>query len=214
MHDLLMQRAHVVEQIAKGKPPGKPVWRPAREAAIMRRLLARHSGTLPPEAVARLWREMIGIFAAQQARIVIAASAKDHAAARSYFGEFAILQDADPLQSVANGSADIGVRPWPGRGDGWWHDLPEGLFVSAVLSFAGRQTHVALSKVAPEPTGDDLTWLAVRGSGDFEGRAIVAHQGWTLLELQDFRQPQDPASQNANVRYVGSFAAPYIFRTA
>ena len=42
MHDLLMQRAEVVEHVARS---GKPAaFRPGREASIIRRLLRRHHG--------------------------------------------------------------------------------------------------------------------------------------------------------------------------
>ena len=45
MHDLLMERALVIESVARS---GKPAaFRPGREAAILRRLLARHTGKLP-----------------------------------------------------------------------------------------------------------------------------------------------------------------------
>ena len=45
IHDLLMERALVVESVARS---GKAAaFRPGREAAILRRLLARHTGKLP-----------------------------------------------------------------------------------------------------------------------------------------------------------------------
>ena len=44
IHDLLMQRAGVVEYVARS---GKPAaFRPGREASIIRRLLGRHHGSL------------------------------------------------------------------------------------------------------------------------------------------------------------------------
>src|SRR5215469_14272738 len=66
LHDLLMRRAEVSHAIAKVKQPvagpnGSPIpaLRPAREAAILRRILARHKGDLPPRVLARVWREII-----------------------------------------------------------------------------------------------------------------------------------------------------------
>src|ERR1700722_2014240 len=53
MHDLLMRRAGVIEAVAQsGK---RSALRPGREASIIRRLLARHQGSLPPQAVYRIW---------------------------------------------------------------------------------------------------------------------------------------------------------------
>ncbi|MFM7416430.1 MAG: chorismate mutase, partial [Alphaproteobacteria bacterium] len=48
MHDLLMRRAGVVARMAASRAKvgaGSPL-RPGREAAVLRRLLARHSGAL------------------------------------------------------------------------------------------------------------------------------------------------------------------------
>ena len=53
LHDLLMERAAVVGRLAEGRLKGPAVLRPGREAAILRRLLARHRGALPPAAVVR-----------------------------------------------------------------------------------------------------------------------------------------------------------------
>ena len=48
LHDLLMQRAEVVTRIAALGAQGKKIaFRPGREAEIVRRLLARHQGSLP-----------------------------------------------------------------------------------------------------------------------------------------------------------------------
>ena len=64
LHDLLMERAGVVEQVARAGKRG--VLRPGREAAIIRRLLARHHGGLPAHTLARIWRELLAGTTAMQ----------------------------------------------------------------------------------------------------------------------------------------------------
>ena len=59
IHDLLMRRAQVVEQIGIAKRPDNQIFRPGREAIILRRLAARHTGAFPIAVVVRIWREMI-----------------------------------------------------------------------------------------------------------------------------------------------------------
>src|SRR3954454_5148571 len=59
MHDLLMYRADVTLAIGgakQGTANGAlaPAMRPAREAQILRRLLARHKGPLPPRVIVRV----------------------------------------------------------------------------------------------------------------------------------------------------------------
>ncbi|HYZ32124.1 MAG TPA: chorismate mutase, partial [Crenalkalicoccus sp.] len=47
LHDLLMRRAGVVARLAASRAKGDaPALRPGREAAVLRRLLARHAGPL------------------------------------------------------------------------------------------------------------------------------------------------------------------------
>ena len=47
IHDLLMRRAQVVEQVGIAKRPDNQIVRPGREAVILRRLAARHTGSFP-----------------------------------------------------------------------------------------------------------------------------------------------------------------------
>ena len=59
IHQLVMQRAEVVRSLAGLRIKRGAPFRPAREAAIMRRLLATHRGPLPKPTVVGMWREMI-----------------------------------------------------------------------------------------------------------------------------------------------------------
>ena len=91
LHDLVMRRAAVVARLAASRVKGDDAssLRPGREAAILRRLLARHSGPLPAIAVARLWREILSSSNAMQGGFSVALPAGDaqlHEAARSRFG--------------------------------------------------------------------------------------------------------------------------------
>lgn len=59
MHDLIMRRTKVVEQVREAKR-GQPVKiRPARECQILYRLIERHKGPFPKRELGRIWRELI-----------------------------------------------------------------------------------------------------------------------------------------------------------
>ncbi|WP_042704124.1 chorismate mutase, partial [Azospirillum sp. B506] len=100
IHDLLMRRAAVVERIGAAKGNGaaeagaQPVFlRPAREATILRRLMARHAGTFPAQVVVRIWREMITAFTRMQGPFAVAVYAPEDRrgfwdVARDHFGGF------------------------------------------------------------------------------------------------------------------------------
>src|ERR1700750_2427415 len=79
LHELLMQRARVVEQVAKsGK---RSAYRPGREASIIRRLLSRHSGSLPAQTLVRLWRELLAGTTGMQGAFTVAVCEPDRTAA-------------------------------------------------------------------------------------------------------------------------------------
>ena len=67
LHDLLMRRADVVDQVKDAKADsGGAIFRPGREAEILRRLADRHSGTLPRDVIIRMWRELVSAFVSLQ----------------------------------------------------------------------------------------------------------------------------------------------------
>jgi len=81
MHQLLMRRAKLVERVAETKrlPDGtmpKGVYRPAREASIIRRLHAQNKRPLPFDMVFSFWRQMIGAFTAMQSPVSVSVQAK------------------------------------------------------------------------------------------------------------------------------------------
>lgn len=192
MHDLVMRRALVVQHIAKAKAmsakqPSAPVFamRPGREARILRRLLARHSGPLTVAAIVRMWREMISALTGMQGPIEMAVfgSAEPIAywdVARAHFGSVTpaalCTSTAQVLGRVAEGAGVIGILPSPGGGDpagDWWpalaHALPgNGVESSArivarlpFVRWAGKQEPeaVVLARTDREETGNDHSYL-------------------------------------------------------
>ena len=59
IHDLIMARTKVVEQVREAKRGQSVKIRPARECSIMYRLMKRHKGPFPKRELARMWRELI-----------------------------------------------------------------------------------------------------------------------------------------------------------
>ena len=57
--ELIMRRLRVSREIATAKPDGSPVYRPAREALLMHKLLLELDGNVEREVVARLWRVLL-----------------------------------------------------------------------------------------------------------------------------------------------------------
>ena len=184
MHDLLMRRAAVVARMAASRAKtgaGSPL-RPGREAAVLRRLLARHSGALSRGAVVRIWRHIFMAHTAIQGAFTAAVAASGEAAqtlalAREHFGTATPLTSfASPAQALAAlsaGKASVAVLPAPtGEGEGaWWQSLEAPrLSVVARLPFVADTAHadaaLVVAPVAPDASGEDRSLLRLEGGAD------------------------------------------------
>lgn len=182
IHDLVMERGAVVEQVAALKQSnGQPSLHPGREAAILRRLTARHRGPFSRQSLVRLWRELLGGSVAIQGDFRVAVIDGQPGLwdlARDHFGGAVAVTvlptAADVLKAVEDGRASVGVLPMPSNGEDipWWPLLAarhgEGARIVARLPFADRGNGrgsgdaVVIGGAAADPTGDDRTLLAIQ----------------------------------------------------
>ena len=138
IHDLLMERAAMVERVAEAKAADTSVaLRPGREAQIMRRLAARHCGRFPLPAVVRIWREIMGALVGLQRPFSIAICQPERGdgyleLARDHFGvvwpKQVFPSPGHVVRAVADGHASVGVVPPPHENDHepWWLSLTAG----------------------------------------------------------------------------------------
>jgi len=132
LHDLIMKRRAVVERLGELKGDG-PALRPGRDAAVLRRLVARHKGDFPTAALVRIWREMIGATLGLRQALTIAVAQSERGdgfieLARNHFGVVCPVlptpSAGQVIKLVSDGQASIGVVPIPGHGPGgtepWW----------------------------------------------------------------------------------------------
>jgi chorismate mutase len=184
MHDLVMQRAAVVERLSQSRAKGSgPAVRPAREAKILRRLLARHRGPFPRGALVQVWRALINGHTAMQGPFAIAvyntAPGSGYVAlTREHFGATtparSLTTPAQVLSAVSSGEAALGVLPMPaseGEAGTWWtallaRDVPRVHIVGRLPFWTPRAEGgprveaLVVGVMPPEPTGNDRTLLA------------------------------------------------------
>lgn len=186
MLDLVQERTAVVQSIGalkrgSGGPP--TAFRPGREATVMRRLAARHTGPFSLATMVRLWREMMCEFTRLQGPFAIAVHAADGAPglwdmARDHFGSQTPMS-AQPtpsqvIHAVTDGSATVGVLPLPSdERDGlWWTRLlseekggPRIItrlpFASAGNARGSARGAVAIACMPTEASGLDRSYLAL-----------------------------------------------------
>jgi chorismate mutase len=131
IHDLIVKRGTIVEDIRKIKKRSGPALRPGREATILRRLAAKHQGAFPLPALVCLWREMMGGFTHMQQPFSAAVYAPDGSGrlgriARDHYGSMTplnVMSSASAcVRAVAEGTADVAVLPVPveGEAESWW----------------------------------------------------------------------------------------------
>ena len=155
VQDLLTERVEIVARIAAHKRSvgGVAAHQPAREAEIMRRLVARNHGGLPAGTLVRMWRELLAATTRLQGAFNIAVYAPPEAQgfwdlARDHYGThssmLAYRSTGQVIHAVTEGQAAVGVLPMPVEEDKdpWWRHLlspdDNAPRVIARLPFAGR----------------------------------------------------------------------------
>ncbi len=221
LHDALMRRAAVVQQVAALRVKGAVPLRPGREAAIIRRLLARHGGAMPGFGIVRIWRELLATTTAQQRPLLVAVCQANGdpaylAAAREHFGALTPLRayhtPAQAIGEVSAGAATVGVLPMPAEDDApaaaWWTALlhPHGPRVHVVgrLPFwtprpegSPKVQALLVSAAAPDPSGRDRSLLGLElppGTSRARLDAAVAAAGFQAGAVIARHDPGAPAA--------------------
>ena len=216
VHDLLMQRAEIVEYVARS---GKPAaFRPGREASIVRRLLARHRGSLPPVALVRVWRELLASTTSMQGGFSLAVCDTDHGApltqlAREHFGALTPLRHytspGQALVDVSQGVAPVAVLPYPSEDDTWWvallHHEPR-LHIIGRLPFwkprpdgAPAAQALVIAATSPDPSEEDRSFLGLECDSDVSRTRLSSELTAAGLKPETLMLARQPGSPVANV---------------
>ena len=242
IHDLLMQRAEIVGEVVKAKMrdggADAPLFRPGREAAILRRLIGRNRRPLPAELIGRLWREIIVEFTRLQGPLTVAVAPGAAAdAACDHFGPRVlrpVASIAAVLAAVAKGRAQLGVLPLPGaRGaaGAWWQRVPADVHILARLPFLrgpGRRGLVETVVVGRQPfeaAGDDVLYKRAVAAKGVRGRVPAAlgrtlasarRSGRVVSLIETSASVDDVRAclgESATVEVLGGYARPIVLGT-
>ncbi|HKM64622.1 MAG TPA: chorismate mutase [Acidisphaera sp.] len=216
IHDALRRRADVVARIAASGAKSGVALRPGREAAILRRLIARHDGPLPAQALVRVWRELLAATTAMQGPVLIAVCDPDPAGAvthlaREHFGALTPIRvhrsPAQAMTEVRHGSATVAVLKLPAEDESaqeaWWPALRQTdekrVHVVARLPFwaprpdgAPPAAALVISASAPDPSGRDRTLIAIELDGEASRARLVGALTAAGLEVADVLLRRSP----------------------
>jgi chorismate mutase / prephenate dehydratase len=232
LHDLLVQRTQIAEEVRLLKKNESINLRPAREAQILYRLLNRHKGKFPRRELTRIWREIIVATLRMQGPFSIAVIETDDNAgysdiARDQYGSFTPmthhLSSRSVIEAVQKGKATVGILPWPQKGmpDPWWQfilfDSPNTPRIIGRLPFAGpsnsRNNHIEAAVIAPitqEATGRDHSLLALEFRHEMSERQIKELFLSIKLAVQSciFWRNPDQSGEWIYLIQVSSFIGP------
>jgi chorismate mutase / prephenate dehydratase len=150
--------------------------RPAREAMILRRLVLRAGGAVPPELLVRLWRVILSSSTQAQADVTIhvasglAASVGAQRMLTEHFGAMRIESHADEaraLLQVSKAAGDLCVVDTASR----WADCLTGgaagearvIGTLPTLKVGKVPGYLVFGHAAAQPTGDDETLVISAG---------------------------------------------------
>lgn len=233
IHDLLMKRADLVLKIGEEKRKNNiQVVQPDREAVMLRRLLDRHNGPLPREAVVRIWRELVGAVSLLQTGLKVVVTVPDDCSgliywdmAKDYFSSvLPMVKNANPLGALAavrEGEATFAVLPWPENEEdkAWWsylmNDLDEnGMRIMARLPLGDRNDdeenpeHRALvvARVKYETSGADRSFVVVETPDDLSRARLVEKAAAIGLETRSLYTSALPQGR-VHLMEVGDYVA-------
>ncbi len=134
---LISARAGLAREVGHVKPPGSPLYRPEREAQILRRLSASNPGPLADESLLRIFREIISHCMALEQPLTVAYLGPEgtfsHAAASKHFGSAPRFEPCptidEAFRAVEAGTANYAVVP----------------VVNSTEGFVGRTLDLAIS---------------------------------------------------------------------
>ncbi|GGF51649.1 hypothetical protein GCM10007301_08900 [Azorhizobium oxalatiphilum] len=181
---LLNERAAIVDEVGRSKSGTKaPVFRPGRQAALLRKLVSAQ-GLQTRETLTRVWTAIIAGSILQQrpeftVAVVDSANGATALLAQDYFGtqppRLALPTAEAALSALAEHRADVAVMSLDGT---WWQRMPEGVQVlaSAPLVRADRERPAALilARQDIDPSGDDVTVARLPPDVEPAGAVLLA----------------------------------------
>jgi len=221
LHDTLVERAELVLQIGEEKRKNNiEIVQPAREARMIRRLLAKKTGVLPQMAVVRIWRELVGAVSLLQTGLNVAVSGSEENPAywdlaKDYFGSCLpmnrVMSPLAALKAVREEKATFAVLPYPNHGPDcddaspWWENLeldgahPLRVIVRLPHGDDPEETNnvkaVVVAKTGFDSSDDDHSFIYLECDAEYSRAKIVSQaekSGLTPVGLSSNQKAIDP----------------------
>ena len=144
IHDLLIERAEIVEKVVEEKKKYKEanlvVYRPSREHEILVRIIQRHKGNLPEKSLINIWRNLISSYINMQAELTLNFSSTLDKIVNNHFGgdikKEKTTTAIEAMKKLNENKVNITVLPYPNTNNDWWAKFKsfENIFVIGSIS--------------------------------------------------------------------------------
>lgn len=230
--NVLEQRIAIIKDIAAAKKEEKNglIFRPGREASVMRRLLEKHSSALPDAVVSRIWREIISAVTRMQKPLSVSITAPEKSVgywdlARNHFGSatpMTLHKSATVvLREVSTDPSKLGVLPWQNEErDTWWVHLAQGgetvPKILACLPFTPNESGnfedlgaLVIGQSQPEPSGNDISLMVLVTEGEVSRGRINEYleKSNFLGQCMDSRSPKVEEGDWLHLIQISEFVA-------
>lgn len=218
--DLLIRRFSATEQVRATKAHDGSIasspFRPAREASMMRRLIAQAGNQLPSETLVRLWRVILSASIQSQAPVTLhmdAALGHDLATrllvGQHFCGMKVELQDSpsQALDRLRSAPGDLALIAPSSNWASSFLPVESGgaqvIGTLPVLAGASQPQILVFGHAKPQPSGDDETMIIVDGEAAGDAQALwQARSGTaTLYGLSGFAAPETAEAQALHARF-------------
>jgi chorismate mutase len=229
LQDLLIERFEIVMRVAAEKRDGTlSPYQPAREAAIIRRLVVRNRPPYQTATLVRMWRELLAGTIRLQGNFRVAVCAPPDLPAvwdlaRDHYGSNTTMQPYPSagavIRAVSDGQAELGVLPMPQEEepDPWWRLLVSAdghtPRVVARLPFGSRGNARAehadalvIGGGAAQPSGRDRTLFATENASNISRGRVFALLSALGLECTFLAICDDAKGSNALIELSGFIA--------
>ena len=144
IHDLLIKRAKIVEQVVEEKKKSNEtslvIYRPSREHEILVRIIQRHKGNLPEKSLINIWRNLISSYINMQAELTLNFSSTLDKIVNNHFGgdikKEKTTTAIEAMKKLNENKVNITVLPYPNTHNDWWAKFKsfENIFVIGSIS--------------------------------------------------------------------------------
>jgi len=190
IHDLLIKRAKIVEQVVEEKKKSNEtslvIYRPSREHEILVRIIQRHKGNLPEKSLINIWRNLISSYISMQAELKLNFSSALGEIVNNHFsGEIKkekITTALEALKKLNENKVNITVLAYPDKHNDWWVDFMsfENIFVIGSISenYIGVPQALILGKQNIEYADKNIALALL----EIESKDVKKYSSLLLLE--------------------------------